>query len=72
MVRPGQSLDLRMNAPCGRDSTCCATPENWARCCFSFRFRFTAPSENIAYLEKLMKQFSDYPLVVEVRHAHME
>jgi uncharacterized protein YecE (DUF72 family) len=34
-----------------------------------FPFSFHRTSENIAYLEKLIKQFSDYPLVVEVRHG---
>jgi len=34
-----------------------------------FPFSFHRTEENIAYLEKLLKQFSDYPLVVEVRHA---
>ena len=34
-----------------------------------FPFSFHRTDENIAYLTKLLKQFSDYPLVVEVRHA---
>jgi len=34
-----------------------------------FPFSFHRTEENIAYLAKLLKQFSDYPLVVEVRHA---
>ena len=34
-----------------------------------FPFSFHRTDENIAYLSKLLKQFSDYPLVVEVRHA---
>ena len=34
-----------------------------------FPFSFHRTDENIAYLGKLLKQFSDYPLVVEVRHA---
>jgi uncharacterized protein YecE (DUF72 family) len=34
-----------------------------------FPFSFHRTEENIAYLSKLLKQFSDYPLVVEVRHA---
>src|SRR5260370_15086467 len=34
-----------------------------------FPFSFHPTEENIAYLGKLLKQFSDYPLVVEVRHA---
>ena len=34
-----------------------------------FPFSFHRTEENIAYLGKLLKQFSDYPLVVEVRHA---
>ena len=34
-----------------------------------FPFSFHRTEENIAYLNKLLKQFSDYPLVVEVRHA---
>jgi len=34
-----------------------------------FPFSFHRTVENVAYLEKLLKQFSDYPLVVEVRHA---
>jgi uncharacterized protein YecE (DUF72 family) len=36
---------------------------------FQFPFSFHRTDENIAYLTKLLKQFSDYPLVVEVRHA---
>jgi len=34
-----------------------------------FPFSFHRTEENVAYLTKLLKQFSDYPLVVEVRHA---
>ena len=34
-----------------------------------FPFSFHRTEENRAYLEKLLKQFVDYPLVVEVRHA---
>lgn len=34
-----------------------------------FPFSFHRTEENIAYLNRLLKQFSDYPLVVEVRHA---
>src|ERR1700674_2744727 len=34
-----------------------------------FPFSFHRTEENIARLSKLLKQFSDYPLVVEVRHA---
>ena len=34
-----------------------------------FPFSFHRTDENVAYLTKLLKQFSDYPLVVEVRHA---
>jgi uncharacterized protein YecE (DUF72 family) len=34
-----------------------------------FPFSFHRTEENAAYLKKLLKQFSDYPLVVEVRHA---
>jgi uncharacterized protein YecE (DUF72 family) len=34
-----------------------------------FPFSFHRTEENNAYLDKLLKQFSDYPLVVEVRHA---
>jgi uncharacterized protein YecE (DUF72 family) len=34
-----------------------------------FPFSFHRTDENIAYLGKLLKRFSDYPLVVEVRHA---
>lgn len=34
-----------------------------------FPFSFHRTEENVAYLSKLLKQFSDYPLVVEVRHA---
>jgi uncharacterized protein YecE (DUF72 family) len=34
-----------------------------------FPFSFHRTEENIPYLEKLLKQFSDYPLVVEVRHG---
>jgi uncharacterized protein YecE (DUF72 family) len=34
-----------------------------------FPFSFHRTEENIAYLGKLLKRFSDYPLVVEVRHA---
>ncbi|HEY2646968.1 MAG TPA: DUF72 domain-containing protein, partial [Candidatus Acidoferrales bacterium] len=34
-----------------------------------FPFSFHRTDENVAYLEKLLKKFSDYPLVVEVRHA---
>jgi len=34
-----------------------------------FPFSFHRTDENVAYLGKLLKQFSDYPLVVEVRHA---
>ena len=34
-----------------------------------FPFSFHRTTENIAYLEKLLKRFSDYPLVVEVRHG---
>jgi uncharacterized protein YecE (DUF72 family) len=34
-----------------------------------FPFSFHRTDENTAYLTKLLKQFSDYPLVVEVRHA---
>jgi uncharacterized protein YecE (DUF72 family) len=34
-----------------------------------FPFSFHRTEENIAYLNKLFKRFSDYPLVVEVRHA---
>ncbi len=34
-----------------------------------FPFAFHRTEENIAYLDKLLKKFSDYPLVVEVRHA---
>jgi uncharacterized protein YecE (DUF72 family) len=34
-----------------------------------FPFSFHRTEENIAGLDKLLKRFSDYPLVVEVRHA---
>jgi len=34
-----------------------------------FPFSFHRTEENLTYLEKLLKQFSDYPLVAEVRHA---
>jgi len=34
-----------------------------------FPFSFHRTEENVAYLGKLLKSFSDYPLVVEVRHA---
>jgi uncharacterized protein YecE (DUF72 family) len=34
-----------------------------------FPFSFHRTEENIVYLGKLLKRFSDYPLVVEVRHA---
>jgi uncharacterized protein YecE (DUF72 family) len=34
-----------------------------------FPFSFHRNEENSAHLEKLLKRFSDYPLVVEVRHA---
>jgi uncharacterized protein YecE (DUF72 family) len=34
-----------------------------------FPFSFHRTPENIAYLEKLLMRFADYPLVVEVRHA---
>ncbi len=34
-----------------------------------FPFSFHRTGENVTYLGKLLKQFSDYPLVVEVRHA---
>jgi uncharacterized protein YecE (DUF72 family) len=34
-----------------------------------FPFSFHRTDENVAYLKKLLKQFGDYPLVVEVRHA---
>ncbi|HLJ22738.1 MAG TPA: DUF72 domain-containing protein [Candidatus Acidoferrales bacterium] len=34
-----------------------------------FPFSFHRTEENTAYLAKLLKKFSDYPLVVEVRHA---
>ncbi|HWF13289.1 MAG TPA: DUF72 domain-containing protein [Candidatus Acidoferrales bacterium] len=34
-----------------------------------FPFSFHKTEENTAYLSKLLKKFSDYPLVVEVRHA---
>jgi uncharacterized protein YecE (DUF72 family) len=34
-----------------------------------FPFSFHRTEDNIAYLEKLVKRFADYPLVVEVRHA---
>jgi uncharacterized protein YecE (DUF72 family) len=34
-----------------------------------FPFSFHKTEENTAYLGKLLKKFSDYPLVVEVRHA---
>jgi uncharacterized protein YecE (DUF72 family) len=34
-----------------------------------FPFSFHRTNENTAYLKKLLKQFADYPLVVEVRHA---
>jgi len=34
-----------------------------------FPFSFHRTEGNMAYLSKLLKRFSDYPLVVEVRHA---
>jgi len=34
-----------------------------------FPFSFHRTPENVAYLEKLLTRFADYPLVVEVRHA---
>lgn len=34
-----------------------------------FPFSFHRTRENVAYLEKLLVRFGDYPLVVEVRHA---
>lgn len=34
-----------------------------------FPFSFHRTEDNTTYLKKLLKQFSDYPLVVEVRHA---
>jgi uncharacterized protein YecE (DUF72 family) len=34
-----------------------------------FPFSFHRTDENTVYLKKLLKQFADYPLVVEVRHA---
>ncbi|HUO34316.1 MAG TPA: DUF72 domain-containing protein [Candidatus Acidoferrum sp.] len=34
-----------------------------------FPFSFHRTAESLAYLKKLLKQFADYPLVVEVRHA---
>ena len=34
-----------------------------------FPFSFHRTEENAAYLGKLLKQFCDYPLVVEVRHS---
>ena len=34
-----------------------------------FPFSFHRTGENTAYLGKLLRKFSDYPLVVEVRHA---
>ena len=34
-----------------------------------FPFSFHRTEENTNYLKKLLKQFADYPLVVEVRHA---
>ncbi|MBZ5641374.1 MAG: DUF72 domain-containing protein [Acidobacteriia bacterium] len=34
-----------------------------------FPFSFHRTPENTAHLKKLLKQFADYPLVVEVRHA---
>ncbi len=34
-----------------------------------FPFSFHRDDHSVAYLEKLLKRFSDYPLVVEVRHA---
>jgi len=34
-----------------------------------FPFSFHRTEETIAHLKKLLKQFADYPLVVEVRHA---
>lgn len=34
-----------------------------------FPFAFHRTEENSTYLEKLLKRFADYPLVVEVRHA---
>jgi uncharacterized protein YecE (DUF72 family) len=34
-----------------------------------FPFSFHRYEENTTYLEKLLKRFADYPLVVEVRHA---
>src|SRR5215467_294014 len=37
-----------------------------------FPFAFHRTSENVTYLEKLLKRFRDYPLVVEVRHRTWE
>jgi uncharacterized protein YecE (DUF72 family) len=34
-----------------------------------FPFSFHRTNENLTYLEKLLKRFADYPLVVELRHA---
>jgi uncharacterized protein YecE (DUF72 family) len=34
-----------------------------------FPYSFHRTDENLAYLNRLLKRFSDYPLVVEVRHA---
>jgi uncharacterized protein YecE (DUF72 family) len=34
-----------------------------------FPFSFHRTPENVAFLERLLKRFADYPLVVEVRHA---
>ena len=41
----------------------------WARCFCSSLFRSTTRAENLARLEQLLDRFSDYPLVVEVRHS---
>ena len=47
-----------------------APPESWALFSYNSHSHFTVRKKNIAFTSApLLKRFSDYPLVVEVRHA---
>ena len=66
--RTSRARARKMRRPSAPDSMCCAARNSWAPFCFSFRFRFTR-TEKISRISSKLLNISDYPLVVEVRHA---
>ena len=67
--RTKPTRERKTSAPSARDFDVLRDAGKLGAVLLQFPFSFHRTEENIAYLNKLLKQFSDYPLVVEVRHA---